>query len=357
VPEAPGEPALWGQGIEPATPLPATRGLFAWFAIIVLCGGGGLAIGQAEMALLTAIGGLFVAAHAADLDRRWRAFYLLVAWIAPVGGALMLGGVGVLSMQGTLPPSSRLMAISIAFTGALLMLLSVARPVAGGLAGLLFRSQEPSHVLRLAARLIAAGLLAALPGWFVFRDVFDTMFTEPSALFEQAATGGGLLGYVLLAFASVGFMVRRDIRASLERLGVRPISAGQMAVVAGGVVALFLLNFGADWVQHTFFPALWESDHQVNEAIASSLGVGQVLMLGLSAGIGEEITMRGALQPRLGIVLTALLFASLHVQYSWFGMLVIFALGAILGVIRARTNTSVAIAIHTLYDVAAIFSV
>lgn len=356
--DTPSGPAFWEQGIEAAPPpLPAVRGLFTWFALILMFGGGGLLIGQQEMAALTAIGGLFVAAHAADLDRRWRGFYLLVAWVAPLGGAVLLAAVGVIALQGGLSSPARLAAAGVAFAGSALSLASLLRPVGNGLASLLFRTPDPSHVLRLSSRLIMIGFLVALPGWFVFRDVFDTLFTDPTALFEHVTLGGGLVGYVLLALASVGLMVRRNLKATLERLGITPINAAQMAVVAGGVVALFALNVAADWAQRTFFPALWESDHAVNQAIASGLTVGQVLMLGLSAGVGEEITLRGALQPRLGVLLTALLFASLHVQYSWFGILVIFALGLILGAIRARTSTSVAIAIHTLYDVAAVFSV
>ena len=76
----------------------------------------------------------------------------------------------------------------------------------------------------------------------------------------------------------------------------------------------------------------------------------------VSAGVGEEITMRGALQPRLGLKLTSLLFASLHVQYSWFGVLVIFVLGLVLGVVRARTSTSVVMLAHTVFDVVAVFT-
>jgi membrane protease YdiL (CAAX protease family) len=78
------------------------------------------------------------------------------------------------------------------------------------------------------------------------------------------------------------------------------------------------------------------------------------LLLGVSAGFGEEIAIRGALQPRLGIGLCALLFASAHVQYSWFGMATIALLGVLLGGIRAGTNTTTAIAVHALYDVLAV---
>jgi membrane protease YdiL (CAAX protease family) len=55
-------------------------------------------------------------------------------------------------------------------------------------------------------------------------------------------------------------------------------------------------------------------------------------------------------------VLTSLLFASLHIQYSWMGMAVILLLGLTLGVIRRRASTTVAIGVHVLYDVVAVLS-
>jgi membrane protease YdiL (CAAX protease family) len=76
----------------------------------------------------------------------------------------------------------------------------------------------------------------------------------------------------------------------------------------------------------------------------------------LSAGVGEEVTLRGGLQPRLGIPLTALLFAALHVQYSWFGMGLVFALGLALGLIRKHASTTAAIVVHGIYDMLAVFS-
>jgi hypothetical protein len=59
------------------------------------------------------------------------------------------------------------------------------------------------------------------------------------------------------------------------------------------------------------------------------------------------------LQPRLGLALTALLFAALHVQYSWTGMATIVVFGLALGFVRMRSNTTTAIAIHALYDIIA----
>ena len=118
-----------------------------------------------------------------------------------------------------------------------------------------------------------------------------------------------------------------------------------------GVGALIGLNSGTEWAEHRFFPLLWQQDRDVTRLIAGALPVSTALLLGVSAGLGEEIAIRGALQPRLGIVLCAVLFASAHVQYSWFGMLTIGLLGVLLGGIRAGTNTTTAIVVHALYDI------
>ena len=50
------------------------------------------------------------------------------------------------------------------------------------------------------------------------------------------------------------------------------------------------------------------------------------------------------------------LFAALHVQYSWFGMVLVFALGVTLGLIRKHTSTTAAIVVHGLYDMLAVFA-
>jgi len=236
-------------------------------------------------------------------------------------------------------------------------LMTMFRPFSNGLAAALFRTANTSHTLRLAARMVFLTILLALPGWFAIRSLLDQFFESSTPLLDRVSLEGDLIGYILLALAAVGFMVRRSLPETLERLGIRPFARAHIAVIAIGVLALYGLNAGADWIQHSYFNSLWESDHHVNEALATGLTAGRAIVLGLSAGIGEEITMRGALQPKLGLVLTSLLFAALHVQYSWFGMLVIFALGLILGTIRNRSSTSVAMAVHAIYDVLAVFSV
>src|ERR1044072_8472407 len=63
-----------------------TRGLTAWFLILVTFGVGGLLLGQEELAVLSAGAGLFVAAQAADLDYQWRMLHYLLTWVVPAAG-------------------------------------------------------------------------------------------------------------------------------------------------------------------------------------------------------------------------------------------------------------------------------
>ena len=93
----------------------------------------------------------------------------------------------------------------------------------------------------------------------------------------------------------------------------------------------------------------------MGELITRDMGVGTALLLGVSAGVGEEVLVRGALQPRTGLLWASLLFAAAHVQYTWFGMLVIVMLGIALGLVRRYTNTTTAIVVHGVYDVIAAF--
>ena len=78
-------------------------------------------------------------------------------------------------------------------------------------------------------------------------------------------------------------------------------------------------------------------------------------LIGLSAGIGEELLFRGAIQPRYGIFLTSVLFALLHSQYGFsFITLGTFLLGCIFGVIAKRYGTTHAIIAHTSYNTLAV---
>ena len=86
--------------------------------------------------------------------------------------------------------------------------------------------------------------------------------------------------------------------------------------------------------------------------------------VGLVAPLSEELTVRGFLYrgfaaSRLGpagaILLTSALWASIHVQYDWFFIGEVFALGVILGWMRYRSgSTWLTVILHGAYNLIAV---
>ncbi len=333
----------------------ARRGLVVWLAILLAGALLGLLLDQPEAAGLVAIAALFAAAQAADLDPQWRQAWQLIAFVPPVGGMLFFGYLATVVLTNDLPAAQRVAAIGFSAAGVVVMALSVMPAFAEGLARRLFGG-APSYTLRLGAQLTAAGLLLAVPAWFAFDALKATLLQDPEPLLAKAKLSGALVGYVLLALGGAGCWVRRDLRETLARLGLKALTPRHGGVVLAGALALIALNAGAEAVQHRFFPELWKLDHEITRLLARAMTPGRVVLLGLSAGVGEEVTLRGGLQPRLGVVLTSLLFAALHVQYSWYGMALVFVLGLTLGLVRKHASTTAAIIVHGLYDMLALFS-
>ena len=362
VPEPPNDAPI----VSPLPPVPALppAGLLIWLIIVALAGAAGLLFNQPELALFTALAGLFAVAHAADLDSAHLLLYGLVAWSVPALGLLLFAGLGMMVVMPELwgpdafnldvSPAARVVTIVIAWCGAAAAVAMAFPPVAHQVARWWFRTEVTSHVLRLATRLSILGMLMYVPASVMFMGMVDTLMTD-QPIIGRGSLWGSLIGLSLLALGGVGYRLRRNGRETMERLGLRPITSPQWIAVGLGVAALMILNSGAEWIQRTWFPALADHDHQVTEMITRGLNLADILLLGISAGVGEELAIRGGLQPRVGVMRAAALFALLHVQYSWFGVLVIFGLGLILGAIRLRTSTTVAILVHALYDMVAVF--
>jgi membrane protease YdiL (CAAX protease family) len=189
---------------------------------------------------------------------------------------------------------------------------------------------------------------------------------DPESVSSQLSSIGRLspfavvvsqLPLVIVAFCGVGFGLRRNFRETLFRLGYGPINLPQLGVVALFVVGALLLSFATDWLFAALQPDLFERVGEVSEGILSPRGLSPVaavlfaLLIGLGAGIGEETLFRGAVQPRLGIVLTSVLWAALHVQYGPSVILVyIFVFSLALGFLRSRINTTATFITHTSYN-------
>ncbi len=195
-------------------------------------------------------------------------------------------------------------------------------------------------------------LLLALIGFFV---VWLGLNPEPPD--DASAVGvGGLIVQVLaevaLAYAAVGWWFYRNAGEAGDRLGLRwPTVRGWLAAL-GFVVLGFVVNGAAGVLTQWLQPDVYADIERVTDEITSGVqNPAGALLLGLSAGIGEVLLLRGALQPRFGIVLTSLFFALLQTQYG-FSLVVLglFATGVLLGLERKYFGTVAAIATHAIFN-------
>lgn len=359
-----------GAALEPPSP---QRGLVVWLGIV----GAGTAfcalLGHPEAALFFAGAGVFALAQATDAAaslagyRHWvrdalpegslggRVFRTFVRGIVPGMGAVLYLGLGSYASDLGDGLEHRL-ATAWCFAAAAVSLALAVRPVADRATALLFRSGPAGRTRRLAARLVVIALMLPVPMHALFPDLLDAMRESPRPLADAGALVTQLFGEVAVALAGVGWLVRRRWRDTLERLALSALRPSHAWLVLAGLLGAVAINAGMESLQRTALPDLWRQDQEVTRLIAGRMAVWTALLLGLSAGVGEEVVLRGALQPRLGVVLTAVVFACAHVQYSWFGMLTIALLGVLLGVVRRLSNTTVAIVVHGLYDIFAVLT-
>jgi hypothetical protein len=97
-------------------------------------------------------------------------------------------------------------------------------------------------------------------------------------------------------------------------------------------------------------PGAYDAIGAISDKTQGAFEVG--LIFAVLAGISEETLFRGALQPRAGILISALLFATIHVQYGATPVVAfVFVHGLAYGWLRRSMNTTTAIIAHTTYDV------
>jgi len=164
----------------------------------------------------------------------------------------------------------------------------------------------------------------------------------------------GLLWLIPAVVFAVGYGIRRDFRQALDRLGLVKPTFKQVLVGIGLAIVLVFAVTGLDlaisvlWEQAGWPRTDGEAFGLIIDFAMTPLGA---VILGVTAGLGEELAVRGVLQPRVGILLSNLLFTALHaLQYNWDGILVVFFIGLVFGFIRKYSNTTTCAIIHGLYD-------
>ncbi len=123
------------------------------------------------------------------------------------------------------------------------------------------------------------------------------------------------------AVFAVGYGLRRTFPDALQRLGLVRPTWRQIAIGVGvGILLVFVSTFlqaGVNWLWEQMGWPLTDAE-AFNELLAFAYTPLGAILVGISAGVGEELAVRGVLQPRLGIFVSNLFFASAHaLQYNW----------------------------------------
>lgn len=279
------------------------------------------------------------------VSQRWARF----ANLAIAGGAILLVGITgafhlVLAVLGQEPPLPPALLLAAAAAATPILLLSVRRRLARVLP---LDPESPVALLALVAVILIVGVQA---NYQASHDALAAV--TASAQLQPLDVVVQEIPILLLAFLGVGLFTRRSFPATLERLGiVRPAPWHLCAALA--VAGLFVAaSQSAEYLQLKLDPAL---AHRLTQATthyyAGITGVFGIAAIALAPGVAEESFFRGALQPRLGVLLAALAFAAIHSQYALtIDTLLVFTLGCGLGLVRRRLNTTSAIVSHAAYN-------
>ena len=178
---------------------------------------------------------------------------------------------------------------------------------------------------------------------------------------QQASTGPALspldlvaqeVPFLLAALLGVGLFIRRGPAATQDRLGLIRPTAWQLVLGLGAAFVFFAFGSGMDALGHVISPATAQKVDAANQHLFGQLGnpVG-IATIALSAGICEEALFRGAIQPRLGILWTAIVFTAVHTQYGLsLDAVAVLILAIGLGLVRRVTNTTTSTVCHVVYN-------
>ncbi len=271
------------------------------------------------------------------------------------GGLVFLMGVADLVGAPVLAPAPNLelhraLDFTVMATG-LLAAVVAARPVRRRLAGVLpIDAESPVHALALTLAVILFGIDAAV---ISFTDALAGATSQPALTVADLFLDE--IPFLVLALAGVGLFIRRSLGPSLGRLGILVPAWWHLALALAAAGALFAFTQGTDYLSHVWTPEVASRVDSTTQHVFGQLGTPLgIAAVALLPGICEEILFRGALQPRIGLLATALLFTSVHTQYGLsFDTLAVLGSALGLGLVRKYTNTTSSCACHIGYNLLA----
>jgi membrane protease YdiL (CAAX protease family) len=288
----------------------------------------------------------------AAVGRRWAGHSIgilcgLTAGVTFLVGALDLAGAGLLQVGGG---QAWAVDAGIMVTAVIATALA-SRPVRQQVARVL--AIDPDSPVHAYALVLAVIFFGAQLSSIVFVDLLALDQSQPPlALGDLIAQE---TPFLIMAVAGVGLYVRRDAGGAANRLGLVRPAWWHVVLALAAAGAFFAFVQQADMLSHQLSPAVAHRVDQTTQhlfgALNNPLGIAALALL---PGICEEILFRGALQPRIGLIATALLFTSIHTQYGLsLDTVSIFIVAIGLGLIRKYTNTTSSMLCHVSYNLLA----
>ncbi len=202
-------------------------------------------------------------------------------------------------------------------------------------------------------------IVLALLGFLIptaFVDAAPAVASENSATMLTTGLLQNLLAYILIAYVAVGYRNHRTGEEATIRLGIQVPTSTQVVAGLAGVVAAFAAAFIGGVLTTNLQPdAVPGLEESMQAMLAGVTNPFVAIVLAVSTGVGEEVFFRGAIQPRMGIVLTAVLFTFLHAQYGFTWILLgLFLVGLIFGWLAKRYGTMAAVVAHVVYNLATV---
>ncbi len=206
---------------------------------------------------------------------------------------------------------------------------------------------SPVHALALALATIFFGTQVT---FVAFTDVLAADNAQPALTLLDLFLNE--IPFLILAVAGVGIFIRRNAAGTAVRLGLVRPAWWQLALALAAAGAFFALGQGSDALSHAWTPDVARRVDTTTQHLFGLLGnPAGIAAVALLPGLCEEILFRGALQPRIGLVATALLFTAIHTQYgASVDTVAVFVIAIGLGVIRRYTNTTTTCVTHISYN-------
>lgn len=211
-------------------------------------------------------------------------------------------------------------------------------------------ADDPVHALALSLATIFFGTQVT---FIFFTDVLAADKAQPPLSVADLLLNE--TPFLILAVAGVGLFMRRKIAEAAARVGFVTPAWWQVALAFAAAGVFFALAEGSDALNHVLAPDVARNVDATTQhlfgGLSNPIGIAAVALV---PGICEEVLFRGALQPRIGVVATALLFTSIHTQYGVsVDTLAIFAIAIGLGLVRKYANTTASCTCHVTYNLLA----